>query len=741
MLRNLLIGTSSWMLLGAAASAADLPALTKASPATAQSWAGFYLGIHGGYGWGDNKFSQTLFPLPPYAAVQGFKSQGGLYGAQAGYNWQFGRAVTGFEIDFSAADISGNSATAAQEFPGQGTLASNRFDRVKYLGTTRGRLGWLPTDNLLLYGTAGAAWARVDEGRNTSVGPPINVNASGNAPFDRLGWVAGVGVETMLFGSSWIGRLEYLHYDFGAVAQTASRISSVPNGSFSDHAGRQTIDTVRAALSYKFGDAGAATPAAYAKAPAVAAVSGWAGFYLGAHGGYGWGENNFSLNENEVPPVQIGGPKLKGGVYGGHAGYNWQFGRTVTGFELDFSAADIKGSTQVNYFLPAQGAVTTIWANKVEALGSIRARLGWLPTDNLMFYGTAGLGWERLDRTYTRSTTPAGGVTTSVSASAADRFGWVAGAGIEAMLPGGNWIGRLEYLHYGFGTVQGAAVETVAGVSTVSTAGNHGVDVLRAGLSYKFGEPAAAAPARYAKALDTKAPAMALTTLPSSTWAGFYLGAHGGYGWKDNDFTQRIIGDTPTGGIKSSGALAGGHAGYNWQFGRVVTGLEIDFSLGDIKGTSTPTINIFGGGTQTITLPDKLKYLATARTRLGWLPADNLLLYATGGLAWERLERSRVIAQIGPGALTQTETATSPSDRFGAVIGAGAEWMPFGPNWVGRVEYLHYDFGKFENARTFTSTVPGDVPFSEHRGRQTIEVVRAGVSYKFGTDQPIAARY
>ena len=732
MLRKSILVTSSWMVLGAAASAADLPVAAPMPPVVAAGWAGFYLGVHGGYGWGNNHFSQTVFPVPPYPAVQGFKWQGGLYGAQAGYNWQFGRAVTGFEIDFSAADIRGSSATASLDFPGFGTISSNRFDRVKYLGTARGRLGWLPTDNLLLYGTAGAAWARVDEGRNTSISPPINVNGSSNAPADRLGWVAGVGVETMLFGSNWIGRLEYLHYDFGAVAQTTSRISSAPDGSFSDHAGRQTIDTVRAALSYKFGDPGAATPAMYAKAPSVAAASGWAGFYLGAHGGYGWGKNNFSQNENEIPPVQIGGPTLKGGVYGGHAGYNWQFGRTVTGFELDFSAADIKGSTQVNYVLPVQGAVTTIWANKVEALGSVRARLGWLPTDNLLFYGTAGLGWERLDRIYTRSTTPAGGVTNSVSASAADRFGWVAGAGIEAMLPGGNWIGRLEYLHYGFGTVQGAAIETVAGVSTVSTAGNHGIDVLRAGLSYKFGEPAAVVPVRYAKA-----PAVA----PLSTWSGFYLGAHGGYGWKDNDFNQRIIGDTPTGGIKSRGGLAGGHAGYNWQYGRVVTGLEIDFSLGDLKGTSAPTVNIFGGGTQTITLSDDVKYLATARARLGWLPADTVLLYATGGLAWERLERSRIVAQIGPGALTQTETSTSPSDRFGAVIGAGAEWMPFGPSWVGRVEYLHYDFGKYENARTFTSTVPGAVPFAERRGRQTIDVVRAGVSYKFDSAQPIVARY
>ena len=217
---------------------------------------GFYLGVHGGYGWGDNNFSQTVFPVPPFAAVQGFKSQGAIYGAQAGYNWQFGRAVTGLEIDFSAANIGGSSATASQDFLGQGTLSGSRFDRVKYLGTTRARLGWLPLDNVLLYGTAGAAWERLDQGQNLSVGPPTNVSVTSRIPSDRLGWVAGAGVEAMLFGPNWIGRLEYLHYDFGAVAEAGSSVSNVANASFSDRAGRQTIDTVRAALSYKFGAPG-----------------------------------------------------------------------------------------------------------------------------------------------------------------------------------------------------------------------------------------------------------------------------------------------------------------------------------------------------------------------------------------------------------------------------------------------------------------------------------------------------
>ena len=702
--------------------AADIPPAATAAPISIPaSWAGFYLGAHGGYAWGDNDFSVAVLQIPPFTTFPGFKSKGGLYGAQAGYNWQFGRAVTGFEIDWSAAGISGNSATVATPFFPVGTFVFNRSDSIKYLGTVRGRAGWLPVDTVLLYGTAGAAWARVDQASNASVADPINITASLKTPVDQFGWVAGAGIEAMLFGPNWIGRLEYLHYDFGAATPTTSSATNVPNGSHFDRSGRQTIDTLRAALSYKFGAPDSARRVLDARASADMAAAGWAGFYLGAHGGYGWGHDNFSTNLSDIPPARIGGTKLQGGVYGGHAGHNWQFGSTVAGLEIDLSAANVSGSAQASYVLPALPTIiTTTIHEKVEALGSVRARLGWLPTDNVLLYGTAGLGWERLGRTTSNSTARPAGITNNVADRSADRFGWVAGAGVEVMLPGGNWIGRLEYLHYGFGTVQTSGVTTDLIDTSISTAGNHGVDVLRAGLSYKFGEPAAAMPVRYANAR-----ASALT----ASWAGFYLGGHGGYGWQKNDFTQVVDFNAggQLGGINSRGWLAGGHGGYNWQYGRFVTGLEIDFSLSDLKGSSAPYTRIVGGGGPEITtLSDKVKYLATARARLGWSPADNALLYATGGLAWERLERIET-----EDFFATVRTQTTPSDRVGAVIGAGVEWMPLGPNWIGRVEYLHYDFGRVQEATTVASTVPGTLSYSEHRGRQTIDVVRAGVSYKF----------
>jgi outer membrane immunogenic protein len=722
------------MLLGAAAPAADMAPQARALPASAQSWAGFYLGVHGGYGWGQNDFSITA-PFSP-DKIGGIASSGAFIGAHVGYNWQFGRVVTGLETDFSLADIKG-SASISGAVPNQFTFDHTRADRTKYLGSTRGRLGWSVSDNLLIFGTAGVAWERLDTSSNTRLVSGVNAFQNGTitatAPFDRFGWVAGLGAEAKLAGSNWIGRVEYLHYDFDSVEQARSRTSNLPNiPSFAERAGRQSLDVIRAGLSYKFGTLATANPVPYAKAPAMAPVS-WAGFYLGVHAGYGWGADTYSEPWSIAPPASLIGPSIKGAVFGGHAGYNWQYDRAVAGLELDFSGTDIKGNAPTS-FAAAQSESS---ATNVAYLGSSRGRLGWSPTDNWLIYGTAGLGWERLDRNRLDVNPAQAGTQRVDSVTTSNRFGWVAGAGVEARLPGSNWIGRVEYLHYDFGTIRPSSLINTNIVS-LTTAGNHHLDIVRAGLSYKFGDPAGVQPVAYAKA-----PAMPAAL---ANWAGFYLGAHGGYAWKDNDFSQVVNFNnfSQAGGIRSRGWVAGGHVGYNWQYGRAVTGLETDFSLSGLRGSSAtitgPASAEFPGFQQTNSLSDRVKYLATSRARIGWLPTETVLLYATGGLAWERLDRLQSTRR-SDGFFSLNDTATAVNDHFGGVIGAGVEWMPWGPNWIGRLEYLHYDFGKVQDTVTFRSTVPGDLTYSEKRGRQTIEVLRAGISYKFTPEQPVVAKY
>lgn len=239
--------------------AADIPAkvYSPASPCCV-SWDGFYFGVHGGYGWKRNNFEQVL-STNPLVTIGGIDSKGWVFGGQAGYNWQYGSWVAGLEIDFSTSGIRGETPLVTRNPTPDTTLSERRGDDVQYLGTARARLGFAPLASLLIYGTAGLAWERVDRTIFTSTLTPANlVTVLSRQPNDRFGWVAGVGGEAKLFGSNWIGRVEYLHYDFGTVERTVTSdaVGADPR-SFSDSGGRQTIDLVRAGVSYKFcGDCG-----------------------------------------------------------------------------------------------------------------------------------------------------------------------------------------------------------------------------------------------------------------------------------------------------------------------------------------------------------------------------------------------------------------------------------------------------------------------------------------------------
>jgi outer membrane immunogenic protein len=196
----------------------------------------------------------------------------------------------------------------------------------------------------------------------------------------------------------------------------------------------------------------------------------------------------------------------------------------------------------------------------------------------------------------------------------------------------------------------------------------------------------------FAADMAVKAPRVAPAPVPCCvSWAGFYLGVHGGYGWKKNDFAELagVVLLTPVfvGGIDSKGWLVGGHAGYNWQYGWWVAGVELDFSATKIKGVSAPAVETEGQGvTETYLRADDVKWLGTARARLGFTPFESLLLYGTAGLAWERFERTNTdITSIVPPGITITSTSVVPHDRFGWVAGVGGEAKLFGSNWIGRI--------------------------------------------------------
>ena len=84
-----------------------------------------------------------------------------------------------------------------------------------------------------------------------------------------------------------------------------------------------------------------------AAAPSRAIAPSWTGFYVGVHGGWGWGRTEIQdPNSNPIfnPTVATyGGP-----LAGGQIGANWQLGNVVLGAEVDGSWAFVRGNTNRN---------------------------------------------------------------------------------------------------------------------------------------------------------------------------------------------------------------------------------------------------------------------------------------------------------------------------------------------------------------------------------------------------------
>jgi opacity protein-like surface antigen len=252
----------------ASASAADLePVYTKTPPPPVPDWAGFYVGVHGGYGWGQTSFNPTFQSNTAQLAngvfifaPPGVDPKGGVFGGQAGYNWQWGPVVGGLEIDFSGADINQTSPFSGPTAPVSfAAFSFTQQVKIEDLASARARLGYLIVPNLLVYGTAGAAWAHseydVTQVRNSTSPASLTGSVISSSSFDdEFGWVAGAGLEWKLW-DHWLLRGEYLHYDFGrttdaAVPSFTFQNGSPPVGIFVNP--RNTIDVARAGLSYKF---------------------------------------------------------------------------------------------------------------------------------------------------------------------------------------------------------------------------------------------------------------------------------------------------------------------------------------------------------------------------------------------------------------------------------------------------------------------------------------------------------
>jgi outer membrane immunogenic protein len=221
--------------------------------------------------------------------------------------------------------------------------------------------------------------------------------------------------------------------------------------------------------------------------PAPAPNFTFTGYYVGGTVGGALA----SLNYTETPSGAFGGavPFIAGvgasslaprGVIGGiEAGYNWQVGHFVLGFEGDFSGWDLSASTGVTLRFPTPSSTTSISSNW---LFTARPRIGFA-NGNQLLYLTGGLAVSNISFSQSILLSPAG--PTLAGAASSTQVGWTAGGGIEYALSW-NWLIKAEYLYVSFANQSTSQVVAGAPAFTGTATGNLTASIARAGFDYRF---------------------------------------------------------------------------------------------------------------------------------------------------------------------------------------------------------------------------------------------------------------
>jgi outer membrane immunogenic protein len=274
----------------------------------------------------------------------------------------------------------------------------------------------------------------------------------------------------------------------------------------------------------------------------------------------------------------------------------------------------------------------------------------------------------------------------------------------------------------------------------------------------------AASAADLSAATYSKSPAMVIE--PVYGWTGFYIGANGGYGWKDPTVTYTpndpgafagtcsgIGGSTcvPPASFNVKGGLAGGQLGYNWQLNpNWLVGVETDFDWARINGSGASSFLLGSYGPGVFTATETVRSLGTLRGRIGFIPVAPLLIYGTGGLAYGNVSTSAIMPGSIPGTgsdstggfsyvcgqgtgIANCFNGASSQTKVGWTVGAGGEYK-IANNLSVKAEYLYVNLGRTAVTTTATFADGGTAPasFTANFGSVNFNVVRVGLNYMFG---------
>jgi outer membrane immunogenic protein len=189
-MKRILLAGAAFAALTSASYAADLSAPIE----EVNVWSGYFIGIQGGYAWGDVSVDDVVGDVELYSG----DIEGGFGGGYWGRNWQSGNWVYGLEGSISVASL---EEDVSLELPFSPSTT------IELFSTTRLKLGYA-FDNFLVYAAGGLsiAKANVDDGFDSD-------------DAYLKGFTVGAGIEAK-FAESWSARVEYLYINYETEQRT-----------------------------------------------------------------------------------------------------------------------------------------------------------------------------------------------------------------------------------------------------------------------------------------------------------------------------------------------------------------------------------------------------------------------------------------------------------------------------------------------------------------------------------------
>ncbi|MBH0236953.1 porin family protein [Methylobrevis sp. L22] len=229
-LRTLLLSMTATAMLAGTAHAADVmsdsPFVPEAAPYNGvYDWSGVYLGVQGGYGFGDSRIDDNGIT----GLDASLDTDGWFAGGIVGYQYQWNSVVFGIEGEFNWSDFNETAEVQPGNFVG---------NEVDWFASVNGKLGYA-LDRILIYGTAGVAFADISTNQRTP-----GLGASFSQSENYTGWTVGAGIDYAATENIIVG-LQYRYYDFGSADYSAV-------APFTPRDQDLDVHTISAHLTYKF---------------------------------------------------------------------------------------------------------------------------------------------------------------------------------------------------------------------------------------------------------------------------------------------------------------------------------------------------------------------------------------------------------------------------------------------------------------------------------------------------------